>query len=60
MKNAQIKILDFSTGKPVVVRIIDYVYNELAKTGQYDLMIQGSQDLLAESKRLNDQFNGRA
>ena len=60
MKNAQIKILDFSTGKPVVVRIIDYVYDELAKTGEYDLMIQGSQDLLAESKRLNDQFNGRA
>ena len=47
------------------MKIVDYVYDELAKTGEYDLMVQGIEnqrwdDLLAESKRLNDQWNGRA
>lgn len=65
MKTAQLKELKIVNGSPVVVRVIDYVYNELAKTGEYDLMVQGIEnqrwhDLLAESKRLNDQWNGRA
>ena len=65
MKTAQLKELKIVNGSPVVVRVIDYVYDELAKTGEYDLMVQGIEnqrwnDLLAESKRLNDQWNGRA
>ena len=65
MKTAQLKELKIVNGSPVVVRVIDYVYDELAKTGDYDLMVQGIEnqrwnDLLAESKRLNDQWNGRA
>lgn len=65
MKTAQLKELKIVNGSPVVVRVIDYVYDDLAKTGEYDLMIQGIEnqrwnDLLAESKRLNDQWNGRA
>lgn len=65
MKTAQLKELKIVNGSPVVVRVIDYVYNELAKTGEYDLMVQGIEnqrwnDLLIESKRLNDQWNGRA
>lgn len=64
MKTGQLKELQIVNGRPVVVRITDYLYDELASTGEYDLMIQGSDnqrwnDLLAESKRLNDQFNGR-
>lgn len=65
MKTAQLKELKIVNGSPVVVRVIDYVYDELAKTGEYDLMVQGIEnqrwnDLLAESKRLDDQWNGRA
>lgn len=65
MKTAQLKELKIVNGSLVVVRVIDYVYDDLAKTGEYDLMVQGIEnqrwhDLLAESKRLNDQWNGRA
>lgn len=59
MKKAQIGILDFSTGKPVVVRLIDYIYDELAKEPEHKLIADGTAELLAESKRLNDSFNGR-
>ena len=53
----EIKIIN---GKPVrksayVVRIVDYVYNQLAETGKYDMIIN-DQSLLAESKRLNDEM----
>lgn len=65
MKIAELRHIDIVNGKPTVVKIVDYVYDELAKTGEYDLMVQGIEnqrwnDLLAESKRLNDQWNGRA
>ena len=65
MKTGQLKEINIVNGRPVVVRVIDYVYDELEKTGEYDLMVQGIEnqrwnDLLAESKRLNDQWNGRA
>ena len=59
MKIGQLKELKIVDGHPVVIKITDYIYDELAKTGDYDLMIQGSQDLLSESKRLNDQWNNR-
>ena len=59
MKIGQSKELKIVDGHPVVIKITDYIYNELAKTGEYDLMIQGNKDLLAESKRLNDLWNGR-
>lgn len=52
---AQIKMLDFSTGKPVVVRIIDYIEKELNSEGEYNMILQ-DQALLAESKRLNDEM----
>lgn len=53
----QIEIIN---GKPVrksdhVVRIVDYVYNQLAETGEYNMIIN-DQSLLAESKRLNDEM----
>lgn len=65
MKTAELRHIDIVNGKPTVVKIVDYVYDELAETGEYHLMVQGIEnqrwtDLLAESKRLNDQWNGRA
>lgn len=65
MKTAQLREINIVNGRPVVVRVIDYVYDKLAETGEYDLMVQGIEnqrwnDLLAESKRLDDQWNGRA
>lgn len=65
MKIAELRHIDIVNGKPTVVKIVDYVYDKLAETGEYDLMIQGIEnqrwnDLLAESKRLDDQWNGRA
>lgn len=59
MKIGQLKELKIVDGHPVVIKITDYIYDELAKTSEYDLMIQGNKDLLAESKRLNDLWNGR-
>lgn len=52
--------IEIVNGKPVrksshVVRIVDYVYNRLAETGAYDMIIN-DQSLLAESKRLNDEM----
>ena len=52
--------IEIINGKPVrksthVVRIVDYVYNQLAETGAYDMIIN-DQSLLAESKRLNDEM----
>lgn len=52
--------IEIINGKPVrksdhVVRIVDYVYNQLAETGEYDMIIN-DQSLRAESKRLNDEM----
>ena len=59
MKRGQMKFLEIVDGHPVVVRIVDYLYNELAKDPDNKLIKDGTADLLAESKRLNDSFNGR-
>lgn len=59
MKTAQVKELAIVSGHPVVVRIVDVIYNELASWPEHKLIADGQQDLLQESKRLNAQFNGR-
>jgi hypothetical protein len=59
MKKSQIGIVEIVSGRPVIVRIVDVIYDELATWPDHKLIADGSADLLAESKRLNDQFNGR-
>lgn len=59
MKKGTMKEIEIVNGKPVVVRIIDYLYDELASWPDHKLVADGRAELLAESKRLNDQFNGR-
>ena len=51
---AQLKHIEIVNGSPVVVRIVDYIANELDKTGEYKMIYDPHQDLLQESKRLND------
>ena len=50
---AQLKHIEIVNGSPVVVRIVDYIANELNSEGEYNMILQ-DQALLAESKRLND------
>ena len=57
---SKVYTIEIINGKPVrksahVVRIVDYVYNQLAETGEYNMIIN-DQSLLAESKRLNDEM----
>lgn len=52
--------IEIVNGKPVrksahVIRIVDYVYNQLVETSAYDMIIN-DQSLMAESKRLNDEM----
>ena len=56
MKTVSVGIVEIVDNKPVIVRIVDYIANELNSTGDYDVIIN-DQNLLAESKRLNDEMH---
>lgn len=62
MKTGKVKELAIVNGSPVVVRIVDVIYDELASWPEHKLVkeIDWHQEMLQESKRLNDQFSGRA
>lgn len=49
----QLKHIDIVNGKPTVVRIVDYIEQVLNGEGEYNMILQ-DQELLQESKRLND------
>ena len=53
----QIKELAIIDGRPVVVRVIEWESSNV--TPEFKTLYDPHADLLAESKRLNDQFNGR-
>ena len=55
MKTVSVGIVEIVDNKPVIVRIVDYIANELNSNGDYDMIIN-DQALLAESKRLNDEM----
>jgi hypothetical protein len=55
MKTVSVGIVEIVDNKPVIVRIVDYIANELNSNGDYDMIIN-DQTLLAESKRLNDEM----
>ena len=50
---AQLKHTEIVNGKPTVIRIVDYIEQVLNSEGEYNMILQ-DQELLQESKRLND------